>query len=170
MRKKLALLLPFWPILLFLFSLLIFGKSSDFGVHKISANLPFHADWEAPSGPSDLSLLFSQPFYYEKEDRFTYSFLSEDQYHRLIFFKMERFIPDTWRKLLPFAKNRERNARRIERLNNTFSNYARNTRYLYVHLNPTQRFERHLTLFGHGGERFSVSLDTTPFLLEKKEF
>jgi hypothetical protein len=166
MKKKLALLLPFWPILFFLLSLLIFGKSSGFGVHKISANLPFHAEWEALPGPSDLATLLSQSFHYETEDRQTYSFLSEDQKYRLIFFKMEHFMPDTWRKLLPFAKNREKNARRIERLNATFSEYAQSSRYLYVHLNSTQHLQQRVTVFGADQERFSVFLDSTPFLLE----
>lgn len=174
--KKWALFLPLWPLLFMFTALAIFGRSPGFGVHKISSNFPYQAEWEVKESQTvTFDTLFSYPFTYLGNGAQCYAFESADHQYVLKFFKMKTLTPSLTGKVFPFGKFKEKNVRHKQRLFDTCAacKYAmeelqEETGLIYVHLNRTQHLKKNALLIDRQGKRYTVSLDDTVFLVQKK--
>jgi hypothetical protein len=174
--KKLALLLPFWPILFFFVALAFFGESSDFSVNKISSNFPFNPEWEVigEENPS-LKEIVSQSFHYLGNGAQSFAFVSEDGKYVLKFFKMKHLTPSFMAKIFPLKKYKEKDERHALHLKNTFAackmayeELKEETGLIYVHLNATQHLQKKVQLFDKALGSYRVDLDKTVFVLQKR--
>lgn len=173
--KKLAFILPFWPLLLGFFALTFFCKSTGFGIHKISSEFPYNPEWEV-SGLNDQELLpiYSQSFKYLGNGAQSFAFVSEDGKYVIKFFKMKYLTQNKLGNILPIKKYQDKNIRHAKRLKDTFAackmafeELKEETGLLYVHLNATDHLKKQLYLY-KDGKKFTVDLDKTVFLVQEK--
>ncbi|MES2345521.1 MAG: hypothetical protein V4494_06265 [Chlamydiota bacterium] len=174
--RRLSLLLPFWPVLFFFIALAIFGKSSGFGVNKISSNFLYHSEWEV-AGEEDPSLkeIISQPFHYLNAGFQSFAFVSEDGKYVLKFFKIEELTPTFMGKIFPIKKYKIEDRQRTQRRKNVFAackmayeELKEETGLIYVHLNATDHLKKTVQLFDKEQRRYLVDLDKTVFVVQKK--
>jgi len=153
-------------------------KNNSFCIHYIESPMMHNPSWEtATPFPSEA---FDQPFYYMGKGSQTFVFESADHNWVLKFYK----FPSHMRKISwlkhPIAYKRD--PRRIEikdhnikRFLMSYSSFhfahtllPHETAVTYVHLNPTQTIKKSVTLYDRLGAKYSVSLDSTGYLLQRK--
>lgn len=174
--KKFALILPFWPLLLMGVALFVFCRTPGFGVHKVSSNFPYHAEWDV-SGLDDTLVdpIFSQTFHYIGNGAQCFAFESRDGKYVLKLFKMKHLTQSSLGKLLPLERYKEKDKRHALRLSETFAackmafeELKEETGLVYVHINPTQHLKRWVKLLDKEGNHYQIDLDKTVFLVQEK--
>lgn len=171
--KKISFLIPLWPLVFMCVGLFLFGRPSDFGVHKITHELPYCAEWVVEGCKTAyLAEILREPFHYVEKNGEGFVFESSDHHYRLQFFEMSQLTPSVAEKLFPFGSFKASRERKATKLATTFSSYRelfeKRPELLYVHLNATADFASSVELIDQENNRYFAPLDTTPFLLSER--
>jgi tetratricopeptide (TPR) repeat protein len=159
-------------------------QKKGFSLEAISTNLPFNPNWETqPLNEMEqlqVEQALSQPYRYLGGGGQCYSFESQDGKYVIKFFKQKKFAIPVWmdRFPLPFLiqwKIEKKKMKRAERRNKVFSAFKlcfeqlpQESGLLYLHLNPSQKWGRKLSLVDMQGKTHLVDLDTLEFVIQKK--
>lgn len=134
----------------------------------------------SPKDKEELSLLFSQPFYYLGKGAQSYAFVSEDQTTVIKFFKFKHLKPSFFVESLPsfsiFKSYKEQvKNRKMKKFSRVFSGYQlayeehkEESALLYLHLLPTQKELPTVRLVNKIGMELLLPLDNLVFLIQKK--
>lgn len=158
---------------------LIRTQTRGFRIQKIASEYPFNPDWE--TGCSAVPEKLNQTFYFLGSGAQTYSFIGEDQTTVLKLFKHYHFWPTSkaLRKFpLPsWASSWKQSIlnKREKRVMNMFSSAVlahrhlpEETQILHLNINSKQNLYPTIVIFDNIGIRYSVDLNTTPFVLQKR--
>lgn len=150
--------------------------------------MEFDPEWEVAAldtpAKEELQKILSQKFYYLGRGFFFYAFASEDGEHVLKFFQFHRNRPsllDRMARPLPFlpanvanhiekrfASKKEARKEQFRKVKKSYLDLAPVSGTEWIHLNPTQNFLPKVQLHDKIGCRFSLDLDNTAFLLQKR--
>lgn len=163
---------------------LYFALTDGFRLGNIETELHYESRWDVAAlddeGEAELRRILAQPFTYLGKGCQSYVFESEDGNYVIKFPKYQRFRSRPWDTLLSVipsikAQREERLAHKKEKLDGVFYGWKlayeemqEQTGVLYVHLNPTVKIDRHLTLYDKLGFSHHVDLDQSQFLVQKK--
>lgn len=174
-------------IKLFLTCLLILGleqviriKTHGFLIGKTETDFPSQQEWEIEN-QAPLDSVIHQPFYFLGSGAQCYAFLSEDKTTVLKLFKHYHLGPSTtFLRKMPaplFLKKWKNNLllQREKRMKSIFSSamiahleLAEQTGVFHLNLNPTQGRYPKLKIYDNIGIGYTIDLNTTPFLLQKR--
>jgi len=121
--------------------------------------------------------LFNQPFFFFGKSHHAYLFLSEDHKYILKFLKNHHQTPKSALAYLPLSFNPHYQdyKHKKEELMHTFAAYQTaftelrdETGLVYMHLYPTHRLNKKITLYEKNGKMLIVDLDKTCFYLQKR--
>lgn len=183
--KKTTLYLLLLVILLPLLSIRpLFKKAQPFSLKTISVELPFHPEWEGRTLSEEENLevsnALSKSYHYLGSGGQNFVFISDDGKYVIKFFKQNKFDIPLWIKHfpLPFLVHslHEKKTMKMQAKRNavfsafklSFDHLSKETGLLYVHLNTTDHLKKTLTLSCPQGNLHQLSLDTLPFVLQKK--
>jgi hypothetical protein len=150
-------------------------QTAGFTVGRITAELPFQAEAEAPA-----LAVFDQPFFYLDKGAQCYVFISEDRTHVLKFFRLHRLSPPWWMphfKLPSFLEAKRQAVLDIcqDRLSRHFDSYKLaferlkdESALVYIHLNKTDCLQKQLIIVDKLGIRHPINLDDMGFILQKR--
>lgn len=162
---------------------LYYNLTDDFRESNIRHPMPYHAEWNfssTPSQNSDLAQIVKQKFYYLGKGAQVYAFGSEDGQYVLKFFKFKHIRPSFLISLLPSTgflgeiklKNQQRKIRKLEGVFQghaiAFEHDRENAGLIYMHLNPTNSLNLHVELIDKIGIARKIDLDQTVFVLQKQ--
>lgn len=163
---------------------LYFSLTDGFALEHIASEYAYDARWDARplTAQEQLSVdaILSQPFHYLGKGYQFYAFLSQDGTHVLKFFKYKRLRESSWGEYFGFIPMLEdyflkKNLEKRKKLEGVFSSckvafdqLKKETGLLFVHLNKTDTLNRSVVLVDKIGKTYSVDLDKTEFLLQKK--
>lgn len=161
-----------------------FRITDDFRLAHMVYEFPHDKAWDTEpltqSEKKELDTLFSQPFTYIGKGAQSYAFESADHKYVIKFFKFKHLKP-SWivehlPEVGPLTNYKQENIRRKERLiNSVFNGYKlandvhkAETGIIYLHLNPTNIWNKQLTLIDKIGMKWSVDLDHIVYLIQEK--
>jgi hypothetical protein len=161
------------------------AEKGGFALDKISYAIPPSQEILAPpvseEQKKELSTLFSHSFHFIKAGKQSYAFVSDDGSCVIKFFKKSYLFPDTRDifRLPPFfyLKNfllsyLERSASRFEEAAGGyqmgFSQLKEETAILYTHFQRSQDLQQMLCLVDSHERKFSVDLDSSYFVVQKR--
>ncbi len=163
---------------IFLAALLFIGfekltrtQTHAFRVEKTQTDFPSQAQWEVAENP--LPEVLNQPFYFLGSGVQFYVFLSEDQTAVLKVFKHYHFgLKSTLLRHFPFTKNAiDKRKQRIDALFSSallaYHELPEKTGVFFLNLNPKHDYPT-ITIYDKIGIKWTLNLNTTPFLLQKK--
>lgn len=160
---------------------LYYALTDDFHIGGITEPIAYRAAWTSLG--SDLTIqeeLFSQPYTYLGKGAQSYAFVSEDGKYVIKFFKFKHLRPRWWMRCLPswgrLASLKGCDAaRKKQKSDHLFTGYMLaaeehpdHAQILYLHLDRTEIFHRHLLVRDKMGWARRIDLDTTPFLVQKR--
>lgn len=135
----------------------------------------------SPSSPIDqekkVEPLFNQPFFFFGKSHHAYLFLSEDHKYILKFLKSHTLSPKSALAHIPLSFNphyqdykhkKEEFARLFAAYQTAFNTLKNQTGLVYMHLYPTHRLNKKITLYEKSGKTLIVDLDKTCFYVQKR--
>lgn len=121
--------------------------------------------------------LFNQPFFFFGKSHHAYLFLSEDHKYILKFLKNHTLSPKSALAYLPLSFNphyqdykskKEELAHLFAAYQTAFNELKDETGLVYMHLHPTHRLHKKITLHDKSGKTVIVDLDKTCFYVQKR--
>jgi len=174
----------------FVCSLLIFSvlyvqnmqsrKNDGFAIEKIQSTLQNRPEWQLPPLPAECKSVFNQPYYYLGRGLQFYAFVSGDKKYVLKFMRHQRLKPHPIIEILgnmPLLriirdKQRSECAKRVNYMSDSLKvamQYAKNeSGLIFVHLNKGYNEFGNIQIFDKMGASYSVDLDKTEFVLQKR--
>ncbi|MBS0615293.1 MAG: hypothetical protein JSR58_01920 [Verrucomicrobia bacterium] len=162
----------FWAMIVIILFAVWFNQrpSLNFSLSRISAELPYRAEWEVESSSFDMDSIFSQEFHYLASGSQSYAFESADGKYVIKFFKMKHLLWNFWDHFRPGVVER-----RTRNLDSIFGAYKlcydhlrEETGLVFLHLNSTQNLHRTITISDRLHRRHEVDLDRYAFLVQEK--
>ncbi len=145
-------------------------QSLNFSLSRISAELPYHPEWDVEPPSVDMDPIFSQKFYYLASGSQSYAFESADGKYVLKFFKMKHLLPsfrDNFRTGI--VERRMKNLQAIfDAHKNSYEHLREETGLVFLHLNSTKDMHRTITISDRLHRRHTVDLDNYAFLVQEK--
>lgn len=155
-------------------------ESSNYSPGRITTSYA-SPEWEISSDliedPKLIDHILSQKFTYFNKGSQSYVYLSEDKKYVLKFLKQDKLHPKTWLASIPFPFNSHyRHALFLKKklistfnaIKTAFTDFKDETGLLYVHLNHSTKLNKKITLFDRKGKLYTIDLDKTSFLIQKK--
>ncbi|MBA2368702.1 MAG: hypothetical protein H0V82_06725 [Candidatus Protochlamydia sp.] len=178
------ILIPLLCGLLFGAARLYYHLTDDFRLSNMTYELDFDAPWKAPVISADelhdLNTDLGQKYYYIGKGAQCYAFGSADGNYVLKFFKFKHLKPNFLVYFLPafspFKEYREASIqRKRNKLISVFEGYdlafrvnRKESELIYLHLVPTERQFRTVTVVDKLGLEHAIHLDDVVFLFQKK--
>ena len=163
---------------------LYYFLTDDFRLANISYDMKNGPIWKTfPLTEQDKNNVFSilgQKFYYIGKGAQSYAFESEDQNYVLKFFKFKHLKPNFLLNLLPPIPLFERyktavRERKTRKIHGIFLGYQiayeenkEGSKLIYLHLMPTDFFNKQVTVVDKIGIERRIDLDHTVFLIQRK--
>ncbi len=174
--RKIALLL-----LLVIFSSAFFAvihKKKNF-VDQVTIAFNPLEKWESDLTDPFLDQILNQKFTYLSRGTQSIVFSSDDGKYVLKFFKMNHLCPRKWIKYLPYPlfpnlkekkvfQKEQRMHRLFDALHYSYREFKDETGLLFIHINPSNSWNRSVTLIGKDGKTFVHPLGNTSFIIQKK--
>ena len=159
-------------------------KKQAFSLEAISAQIPFHSEWQGRLLSKDeeehVARALSQPYKYLGSGGQCFSFVSSDEKYVIKFFKQKAFALPIWMNDFPFPflikwlqekktiKRKEKRHRVFNAFGLSFDFLPSETGLLYVHLNRTIHLKKTLSFCDAMGKTHLLNLDKLEFVIQKK--
>lgn len=159
-------------------------RPKQFSLEAISAEIPFHQEWETRAlnndEKSEVASALSQPYKYLGGGGQCFCFVSSDEKYVIKFFKQKAFAPPPWMDqfAVPFlihwlrnkkiAKGEEKRGHVYDAFRYSFEHLAEETSLLYVHLNPSEHLQKSVAFTDVEGKTHSLNMDDLPFVVQRK--
>jgi len=170
------------PVLLCIIGLFCFKSSLPFRVEEIRPVRDFSFQATQTASQEELERLraiFSKPFTYIDEGDQYYLFVSQNNEYLLKFFKMRKLTPKYWLNYIPLPwldqqrlnKIGYRERARQEVFGNfkcAFEEFRHQTSLYFIHFFNTNWIKARVQIFDRQSSSHWVSLDTVPFVLQRK--
>lgn len=176
MKHKIYVLLAIVAALIVLERLHEFYNDGFFKSRIVSeAFLPQVQTTLSSSDEAFLEPLLREPFHYVSKGRQAYVFATADDRYVIKFFKVRSIALEPWTENLPelfLTNSRERKAVRYNELclsyHLAYEELPAETDVLFLHLDKAPRINKTITVHDRLGAAYTINLDETQFIIQKK--
>ena len=163
---------------------LYFHLTAGFTFANITSDFTFQPQWEVRPlleiEQTEFARAIDQPYSYLGKGCQSYVFASQDGQYVIKFFKYQRYRLQSWLAYFPplpaIVKYRQEKIEKkwkkldgfVQSWKVAFENLKDETALLFVHLNKTNHFQKHLTIYDKMGQRHLVELDKMEFCIQRR--
>jgi hypothetical protein len=174
--KKISIVILVGFLALAWLDLYVHQLPRGFCAQKVISSIDLRSEWEiaASKNKEKAKEILSQDFFYLDKGTQAYVFLSQDGQYVLKIFKQHKLHPPSIAssfihpKKEKYQKKKETFCASLDGCKEAFLKFQEETGLVYLHLNKKPDLSKQVSCFDKKGEKHSIEIDDTVFMLQKK--